>query len=72
MFLAYETQAPDSGVEDEQRVDGQANTVLDDPAAAEDADARGEGPADEDDVDGDARYPDQFKGGEEGGDDEWE
>ena len=72
MFLAYETQASESGVEDEQRVDGQANTVLDDPAAAKNANACGEGPADEEDVDGDARYPYNSNRGEEGGDDEWE
>ena len=71
MFLAYETQAPDSGVENEQRVNGQANTILDDPAAAEDTDARGEGPENEDDIYRDARYPDQVEGGEERGDDEW-
>lgn len=72
MPLAYETQATKSGVKDEQRVHRQPNTIFDNTATAEYTDSGGKGPANEDDVDRNARYPDQLNGGEKRGDDKRE
>lgn len=70
--LAYKTQTSNARVKNKQRVNGKDNPILDDTAATKYTDTRREGPADENNVDRNARYPDQANGGEKGGNDERE
>ncbi len=69
---ADEAETAQAQVEDEERVDGEPDPVLDDAAAAENADAGGHGPGHQDDVDGDAHDGGRVHGRQEGGDDERE
>ena len=69
---ANKAQAAQTDVEGEERVDCEADPVLDDAAAAEDAHAGGQGPGHEHDVDGDPGDLVQIQRREEGGDDEGE
>ena len=70
--LADEAEAAQAQVEQDEGVDGDADPVLDDAAAAEDADTGRHRPGDEHQVDRDPGDLGQVQRGEQGGDDDRE
>ena len=70
--LADEAETAQAQVEQDKGVDGDADPVLDDAAAAEDADAGGQRPGHQHKVDGDAGDRAEFQSREPRGDDQGE
>lgn len=70
--LADEAEAAQAQVEQDEGVDGDADPVLDDAAAAEDADAGGQRPGHQHKVDGDTGDRAEFQSREPCGDDQGE
>ena len=70
--LADEAETAQAQVEQDKGVDGDADPVLDDAAAAQDADAGSEGPAYQHQVNGNARDDGNANGRQHRGDDKGE